>query len=681
MNTPKRFLVTLSLFLVASSIAGATNGLVRVAALQPKSRLIDWRIKEPSEVLARVEASVSELETLIEKAAAAKCRAVALPEDALGLGTWLAGNGDLAPKVLPPAVDHMLKRFSAAAARHEVYIAVCNDTFLPDGKLYNMAYLIGPDGRQLGQYKKVCPTIHESARTAGTEFPVFGTSDLGQVGMLICYDMVFPETARALTLNGADIIFHLTLGGAAIGGEDISRAAFRTRAVENFVYIVVSQRGNGSMIISPKGEIIAEAKGPDSMAIAEIDPLGGRDGGDAMNRQADMRARIFRERNPAAFGILTEKNPPILAKVPEATSPADARRIADKVLTVGDQEFKAADALLRAGRTNDARAAFETLRKEYRGSWIDRVSTERLAKLGPAESSALNPSGSKESPLDAAAPAGIAAKYQNDRGIEKDPAVLFADNFESGDMARWDQKRGPVTMTRESPNSGAWSVQMPMNRGENHGSDAIKWFMPGADTVYVRCYVKFSPDYTYSHHFITLLANQRTNKWSAFGKAGLKPNGTYYSTGMEPWFAWGKNPPPGEVNLYTYFLDMEPDRKMNRYWGNGFFAPGPEKGTAASEHRFIPPLDKWHCWEFMIEANSAPEKADGRQAMWVDGKLIGEFTGIRWRSDMDLKVNSFWLQHYGYDESDPTRQYWGKSQSVWFDDVVVAREYIGPMKR
>ena len=98
--------------------------------------------------------------------------------------------------------------------------------------------------------------------------------------------------------------------------------------------------------------------------------------------------------------------------------------------------------------------------------------------------------------------------------------------------------------------------------------------MPGADRVYARCYVKFSADYQYNHHFLTLLANQRTNKWSAFGKAGLKPNGTYYSTGMEPWFAWGKNPSPGEVNLYTYYLDMEPDRKMNKYWGNGFFPPG-----------------------------------------------------------------------------------------------------------
>jgi hypothetical protein len=202
--------------------------------------------------------------------------------------------------------------------------------------------------------------------------------------------------------------------------------------------------------------------------------------------------------------------------------------------------------------------------------------------------------------------------------------------------------------------------------------------MPGDDTIYARVYVKFSPDYQYNHHFVWLGANQRTNKWSAFGKAGLKPNGTYYSTGMEPWFAWGKNPPPGELNLYTYYLDMEPDKKMNKYWGNGFFPPGPGKGVAAGTNRVIPKLNEWQCWEFMIQANSAPDKADGKQAMWLDGKLVGEFTGIRWRNDLDLKVNCFWLEHYGYDEGDPTKAYWKESQSVWFDDVVVARRYIGP---
>ncbi len=83
----------------------------------------------------------------------------------------------------------------------------------------------------------------------------------------------------------------------------------------------------------------------------------------------------------------------------------------------------------------------------------------------------------------------------------------------------------------------------------------------------------------------------------------------------------------------------------------------------------------------MIQANSDPNKADGIQAMWVDVTLVGEFTGIRWRSELELKVNCLWLEHYGYDPGDPTKQFWKESKSVWFDDVVVATEYIGPIKK
>ena len=87
-----------------------------------------------------------------------------------------------------------------------------------------------------------------------------------------------------------------------MGDDDIGLQALRVRAAENHVYLVVAFRESGSMIISPRGKIIARAEDPDGLAMADIDPLGGREGGDAMNYQRDMRARLFRERNPAAFG-------------------------------------------------------------------------------------------------------------------------------------------------------------------------------------------------------------------------------------------------------------------------------------------------------------------------------------------------------------------------------------------
>jgi predicted amidohydrolase len=80
--------------------------------------------------------------------------------------------------------------------------------------------------------------------------------------LLICTDMIFPESTRALALAGADIIFDSTLDGAVYSGTaDMNMAGFRTRAADNFVYLVVARRGSGSMIISPKGDVLAQPNG------------------------------------------------------------------------------------------------------------------------------------------------------------------------------------------------------------------------------------------------------------------------------------------------------------------------------------------------------------------------------------------------------------------------------------
>lgn len=359
-------------------VAGAEG--IRVAAAQPKDRTISYRLT-PAEALAQVDSDLGALEALVEKAAAAGCNALALPEDTLGLLRWEAGNPTRMKDVLPEAEKRMLDRLGKAAAKHRMYLVCCSDTVDPDGATHNTAFLLGRDGKEIGRYHKVNLPLAEQGRTRGDKFPVFPTTDLGNVGMLICYDMIFPEAPRCLALQGADVIFHPTLGGAAIGDEDVSRAAFRTRAVDNFVWVIVAQRGRGSMIISPQGKIIAEAKGEDGLAIADIIPSGGRQGGDAFNTQPDMRGRLFRERVPAAYGILTDPNPPVLARVKSNVTKDEAIRIMAVGLTTGEERFKEAEALARAGKTDEAIRLFEKLCSECRTSWIDRAGRERIRSL------------------------------------------------------------------------------------------------------------------------------------------------------------------------------------------------------------------------------------------------------------------------------------------------------------
>jgi len=355
---------------------------LRIAACQAKRRSIDWRLKTSAEALAAVDANLKELAKIVDKAGAEKCDALELPEDTLGLLDWSGANEEAAKEVLPEGVKRMLDRLGRAAARHQMYLVVCSDLVEADGKTYNTAFFLGRDGQEIGRYRKVCPTWSESgSRERGKEFPVFPTDDLGSVGMLICYDLVFPETARCLALKGADVIFFPTMGGAAVGDDDIGLQALRVRAAENHVYLVVAHRGHGAMIISPRGKIIAQAEGPDGLAIADIDPRGGREGGDSSNVQKDMRARLFRERNAEAFKILTDPNPPVLAKMPIDITREEAGRIFARMLTVGEEQFNAASGLAATGKTREAITAFEKLRTEYRGTWIDRVSQERLESL------------------------------------------------------------------------------------------------------------------------------------------------------------------------------------------------------------------------------------------------------------------------------------------------------------
>jgi predicted amidohydrolase len=353
---------------------------VKVCATQPASRLIDWK-SSPAGALAAADRSLGELEKMVHRAGAAGCDVVAFPEDTMGLLHWEAGNERALKEVLPIAVARMLERLGKAAASHRMYL-ICSSDTLDEGGFRNTAFFLGRDGKEIGRYHKVQLTVHESSRVRGEGFPVFETPDLGGVGMLICYDMVMPESMRSLALGGADVVFNVTMGEASMASDrDINRAAFRVRAADNFVYLVVAKRGGGAMIISPQGTILAEGKGRDDIAMAEIDPFGGREAGDALNSQTDMRARLFRERNPAAYGVLTDPNPPALKKIPQTITVEEAVRIGAATLTIGNERFEQADELLKAGKTSEAAAAFEKLRAEFPHTWIDRVARERLAKI------------------------------------------------------------------------------------------------------------------------------------------------------------------------------------------------------------------------------------------------------------------------------------------------------------
>jgi hypothetical protein len=269
---------------------------------------------------------------------------------------------------------------------------------------------------------------------------------------------------------------------------------------------------------------------------------------------------------------------------------------------------------------------------------------------------------------------GLAAAYPGDSGIRTNKQVVFADNFESGKLGQgWDEvsnKGGAVlrlVASHDQPGLGKQCLRVEAHLGKDTGGGLTEWFEP-VDPLFIRFYTRFDEKCDYVHHFVTLRANKGLrggDKWSGFGGAGLKPEGSErFSTAIEPWGNWGRWTPPGRWNFYSYWHEMQPSGD-GKYWGNSYGVP-----TAP-----LIPRERWICVEFMLKHNT-PGQRDGEQAFWIDGVLQGHWKGFNWRKTDELKANALTLESYITDR-------WTKNpvNVVYFDNVVIARDYIGPVAK
>ena len=185
-------------------------------------------------------------------------------------------------------VDHarstpgVLEQLQGWAKTHAMALAgsvpeLVNDE---DPRVYNTLYFIDRDGELKGQYRKthLFPLTGEPDYYRPGDEVVVVESSLGPVGLMICYDLRFPELARELFLKGAKMILTpAQWPRTRIGHWDILA---RARAVENQVFMICANRtGNdgelifsgGSQIVDPMGNVLDRAGENDSIARAEID--------------------------------------------------------------------------------------------------------------------------------------------------------------------------------------------------------------------------------------------------------------------------------------------------------------------------------------------------------------------------------------------------------------------------
>ncbi|MBE0635749.1 acyltransferase [Candidatus Bipolaricaulota bacterium] len=147
--------------------------------------------------------------------------------------------------------------------------------------VYNTSVLVGPDGF-LSRYRKIHLFYEEKLHFSPGDLP-FAVVDIGiaKVGMMICFDHLFPESARSLALQGADVICH----PANLVLPDLAQRTMSIRALENGIYTATSNRigtearadesltyTGHSQVVGPDGEALVRlSQDLVEVAVVEID--------------------------------------------------------------------------------------------------------------------------------------------------------------------------------------------------------------------------------------------------------------------------------------------------------------------------------------------------------------------------------------------------------------------------
>jgi hypothetical protein len=320
------------------------------------------------------------------------------------------------------------------------------------------------------------------------------------------------------------------------------------------------------------------------------------------------------------------------------------------------------------------------------------------ASTGNSTSSSTSSGGGASGP-------GIAAKYPGDVGIESDPAVIWAENFEEGSVgavtARYDDKKneGGMTLVPDVPpkSSGKASIRWVAGGTGASATDVYKK-LPDHDELYARWYARYQKGITW-HHTGVWVGGYAPPLSYPNPQAGLKPNGDdRLSVSIEPVFDIGL--PSVRLDTYDYWMAMHSwmDQPMGStaYYGNAVIN---QKGFTVDE-------DQWMCLEVHIRLNTdAASAAGGMLEVWKNDVLVQSFgdasplgywtkdkfcpmgadgpectnyppppgtpmtpLDLQWRSSTSLHLNYFWPQNYITD---------GPEGAVQYDDMVVATARIG----
>lgn len=264
---------------------------------------------------------------------------------------------------------------------------------------------------------------------------------------------------------------------------------------------------------------------------------------------------------------------------------------------------------------------------------------------------------------------GLAIKYPLDREIELHPDVIFATGFdEAGNWkSRWAKGAyGETNIVGEDiqlsfiPLQGS-ALRVNLKKGSNLGFEArlnLKDHGGEPEELYFRYYLRLANDWNPN-----IADGKLPGMAGTYGEAGW---GGRRVDGSDGWSLRGlfvrmfpkDHPMFGLTQIGTYAYHAE----MTGTYGDFWIWPGA-----------LLARNRWYCIEQHVRMNR-PGLSDGNMRVWVDGRLVMDRTKIRLRNVDRLRIETVWLNTYhGGAEVSP------HDQHLYFDNVVVARNYIGPM--
>ncbi len=262
-------------------------------------------------ILLDPEANLEKIINLIHEASKRGAQIAVFPECAV---TGYALSAEEAAAVAEPIPGPQTQRMSDACREAEL-TAVVVGTIEKDehDRLFNTAALVGPDGL-IARYRKThLPYLGvDRYLAAGDTLPGPFETSVGRLGMLICYDLRFPEPIRVLALAGAQVILLPTAWPrtATLYPEFMAQS----RAAENGLYLIAAnrvgeERGTHylgrSVIVGPDGEMLLEARAEgEEILCVEIDPTRSN------HKQRifvpwEYELNLFEDRRPELYHTLT----------------------------------------------------------------------------------------------------------------------------------------------------------------------------------------------------------------------------------------------------------------------------------------------------------------------------------------------------------------------------------------